>query len=105
MEHELAQSSEAVAHAIHVGWLWLIPLFPLVGSTINFLAGLRLQRAFGKRLNHAIAVGVMVLSCIVAEVAFWKMVASEPHQRFFEDHLWTMWQSGALKVDLSFGLD
>jgi len=36
----------------------------------------------------------MVLSCIVAEVAFWKMVAAHPHERFFENQLWTMWQSG-----------
>ena len=105
MEHELASQNEAVAHAIEVGWLWLIPIFPLVGSAINAFLGLRLQRAYGKRVNHAIAVSAMVLSCIVAEVAFWKMFAAAPHDRFFENHLWTMWQSGALKVDLSFGLD
>src|SRR5207245_876639 len=53
-----------------------------------------------------IAVGAMVFSCLVAEIAFWKMVfAHHPQERFFEDHLWTMWQSGSLKVDLSFGLD
>jgi len=44
----------------------------------------------------------MVLSCIVAEVAFWKMVAAHPHERFFENHLWTMWQSGSLRANLSF---
>jgi NADH-quinone oxidoreductase subunit L len=104
MEHDLAQT-EAVARAIEVGWLWLIPFFPLAGSAINAFAGLRLQRAYGKRANHAIAVGAMLLSCLVAEVAFWKMFAAAPADRFFENHLWTMWQSGALKVDLSFGLD
>src|SRR5436305_9688270 len=105
MEHELAQHNEAVAQAIHVGWLWLIPLFPLAGSAINVAFGPRLQRTLGKRANHAVAIGAMLLSCIVAEVAFWKMFAAGPHERFFEDHLWTMWQSGVLKVDLSFGLD
>src|SRR5207253_7123173 len=60
---------------------------------------------YGKRANHAIAVGAMALSCIVAEIAFWTMFSRPVEQRFFEDHLWTMWQSGALKVDLSFGLD
>jgi NADH-quinone oxidoreductase subunit L len=100
MEHK-----EAIANAIHVGWLWLIPVFPLVGTALNAFLGTRLQKRYGKRAVHAIAVGAMVLSCAVAEIAFWKMVFSQPHERFFEDHLWTMWQSGSLKVDLSFGLD
>ena len=99
------EPNQNIARAALVSWLWLIPLFPLVGSAINAFLGLRLQRAYGKRANHAIAVGAMLLSCIVAEVAFWKMFAAAPDHRFFENHLWTMWQSGVLKVDLSFGLD
>jgi NADH-quinone oxidoreductase subunit L len=105
MEHELANNSEAVAHAIEVSWLWLIPLFPLVGSALNVAFGPRLQKQYGKRANHLIAVGAMLLSCVVAEVAFWKMFAAQPADRFFENHLWTMWQSGVLRVDLTFGLD
>src|SRR6266850_1430275 len=100
MEH-----NQAIAHAIEVGWLWLIPAFPLFGSAINAFFGARLQKAYGKRVNHAIAIGAMVLSCVVAEVAFWKMIAAEPGHRFFENHLWTMWHSGALDVQLGFGLD
>src|SRR5436853_1757760 len=101
MEH-----NEAIANAIQVGWLWLIPAFPLLGAAVNALLGARLQKGYGKRAVHAIAVGAMVLSCAVAEIAFWKMVfAHHPQERFFEDHLWTMWQSGTLKVDLSFGVD
>src|SRR2546422_4666806 len=100
MEHK-----EAIANAVQVGWLWLTPAFPLLGWALNAFLGARLQKKFGKGAVHAIAVGAMVLSCVVAEVAFWKMVFAHPHERFFEDHLWTMWQSGALKADLSFGLD
>src|ERR671936_2668107 len=100
MEH-----TQAIATAIQVSWLWLIPALPLLGSALNLFLGARLQKAYGKRAVHVIAVGAMVLSCLVAEVAFWKMVLAHPHERFFEDHLWTMWQSGALKVDLGFGLD
>jgi NADH-quinone oxidoreductase subunit L len=100
------ENREAIANAVQVGWLWLIPAFPLLGAALNAFLGARLQKKLGKGAVHAIAVGAMVLSCLVAEVAFWKMVfAHHPHERFFEDHLWTMWQSGALKVDLSFGLD
>src|SRR5438552_777073 len=100
MEH-----SENIARAIEVGWLWLIPFFPALGSALNLAFGPRLQKAYGKRPVHVIAVGAMLLSCIVAEVAFWKMIAAAPADRFLENHLWTMWQSGALRVDLSFGLD
>ena len=100
MEHK-----EAIATAIQVGWLWLIPALPALGTVLNLAFGARLQKKYGKRPVHAIAVGAMVLSCVVAEIAFWKMVFSEPQHRFLEDHLWTMWQSGALKIDLGFGLD
>src|SRR3954471_17157394 len=99
------ENKEAIANAVQVGWLWLIPAFPLLGAAVNAFLGARLQRAYGKRANHVIAVGAMVLSCLVTEVAFWKMIAAEPSGRFFEDHLWTMWKSGALDVKLAFGLD
>src|SRR5947208_1057375 len=99
MEHK-----EAIANAVQVGWLWLIPAFPLLGTALNAFLGARLQKKFGKGAVHAIAVGAMVLSCVVAEVAFWKVAASGPAHRFFADRRWTMWQSGALKVGLSFGL-
>src|SRR5205085_485106 len=79
--------------------------FPLLGTALNTAFGPRLQKLYGKRAVHIVAIGAMVLSCLVAEVAFWKMLATPEHERFFEDHLWTMWQSGVLKVDLSFGVD
>src|SRR5436190_1817614 len=97
--------NEAIANAIQVGWLWLIPAFPLLGTALNAFLGARLQKKFGKGAVHAIAVGAMVLSCVVADIALIKMLGAEPAGRFFENHLWTMFQSGTLKVDLSFGLD
>jgi NADH-quinone oxidoreductase subunit L len=107
MEHTApAETAEVVAHAVQVSWLWLIPAFPLIGSAINAFLGKPLQDRAGKRANHAIAITAMVLSCLVTELVFWtKMFPAGPHDRFLEDHLWTMWQSGALKVDLSFGID
>ena len=106
-EHELAQhAGEAIARSVEVGWLWLIPFFPLVGAALNTAFGLRLQRRFGKRANHAIAITAMALSCIVCELVFWtQLLPRAPHERFLENHLWTMWQSGFLKVDLAFAID
>ena len=106
-EHELAQhAGEAIARSVEVGWLWLIPFFPLLGAAINAFLGLRIQRRFGKRANHAIALAAMALSCIACELVFWtQLLPRAPHQRFLENRLWTMWQSGFLHVDLSFGID
>ena len=110
MEHELAnhgaEATSAIVQAAEVSWLWLIPFFPLVGAAINAFLGLRIQRRFGKRAVHAIAVGAMLLSCLVTELVFWTQLWNRPpEQRFVENHLWTMFHSGALKVDLSFGID
>jgi NADH-quinone oxidoreductase subunit L len=102
------QAAEAlqIVHPHAWGFLFLIPLFPLLGAAINAFFGLRLQRKFGKRANHTIAIAAMALSCLVAEIAFWGVLFGKPpEERFIRDELWTMWQSGALRVDLSFALD
>ena len=98
--------TETLVHPQRWGYLFLIPLFPLIGAAINAFLGAHLQRRYGKRVNHGIAIGAMVLSCIVAEVAFWGVLwGRPPHERFIRDTLWTLWQSGALRADLSFALD
>ena len=38
MEHH-----DDIARAIEVGWLWLIPFFPLLGAALNVFLGPRLQ--------------------------------------------------------------
>jgi len=45
-----------IAQAAHVSWLWLIPFFPLLGSAINTAFGPRLQKRYGKRAAHTVAV-------------------------------------------------
>jgi len=86
--------NEAIANAIQVGWLWLIPALPLLGSALNAFLGPWLQRAYGKRANHAIA---RRRWCSPASSRrspsgrWWPRTRTE---RFFEDQLWTMWQSG-----------
>src|SRR3990172_4873005 len=64
----------AAAHGAHEivrliphdsAWLFLIPLFPLVGFVINALAGAWIQRSMGKKANHTLAIGAMVLSWLV----------------------------------------
>ena len=48
--HTAAQLGPLATQA--AGYLWLIPLFPLLGAFINAAFGLRLQRRFGKGMVH-----------------------------------------------------
>ncbi|MGC4114640.1 MAG: NADH-quinone oxidoreductase subunit L [Myxococcales bacterium] len=106
----------AAAHGAHeavqlvaqrADWLWLIPLFPLIGFTINALAGHKLQKTFGKKANHLIAIGAMVASWCVALFSWIGMIQLQDHsQRLFHQVLWTIANpGGGFKVDLAFALD
>jgi NADH-quinone oxidoreductase subunit L len=112
MGHETLQAAAIAAHhgagialAQPMGFLWLIPLFPLAGALVNALAGARLQARFGKRAVHFIAIGAMLLSSATAEVALYKLLLQPEERRFFRDVLWTMWQSGSARADLAFAVD
>ncbi len=85
--------------------LWLIPLFPLLGALINGLCGRSVQARFGRRAVHAIALGAMGLSSLLAIVAVCKLTALPPAARFLLDRRWNMLSVGALHVDLAFALD
>ncbi|HEY3446084.1 MAG TPA: NADH-quinone oxidoreductase subunit L [Myxococcales bacterium] len=116
-EHGAAAAGHgaAAAHGAHeavqlvnqtANWLWLIPLFPLIGFTVNALAGHWLQKTFGKKVNHLIAIGAMVASWLVALFSFIGMVQVEPSQRLFHQVLWTLANpGGGFKVDFAFALD
>jgi NADH-quinone oxidoreductase subunit L len=103
MEHGIHQLGPILVE--RVSTLWLIPLFPLVGAAINATVGLHLQRAFGKRAVHAIGVGAMVLSLLVALLTFAQMVGLPAERRFLQDTLWNLFTAGRLTVDLAFALD
>ncbi|WP_242345910.1 NADH-quinone oxidoreductase subunit L [Anaeromyxobacter terrae] len=89
----------------HVSYLWLIPLFPLVGAAINALVGWKLQRMFGKKIVHRIAVTAMLAAFAVALRAFWQLLHLPADERFLQDTLWNMLTAGRVTVDLAFALD
>src|SRR5262249_46148873 len=66
---------------VTVGYLWLIPFFPLLGFATNAFAGHWIQRRFGKKYVSYIAVGAMVLSFAVAMVALIQMLGLPPSDR------------------------
>ncbi|MBI5549652.1 MAG: NADH-quinone oxidoreductase subunit L, partial [Deltaproteobacteria bacterium] len=106
--HGAAAAHEAAVQLApqHHAWLWLIPLFPLIGFTINALFGLKLQRALGKRANHTLAIGAMVASWVVAVGCFVAMLQAPTEQRLFRQILWNILDTGnGFRIDLGFALD
>src|SRR5574342_719174 len=103
MEHALKELGPIAVH--QAGYLWLIPFFPLLGATVNALAGWKLQTVFGKRAVHLVAVGAMVASLIVALVAFAQLWGLDPEHRFLQNTLWNLLTAGRVSVDLGFALD
>jgi NADH-quinone oxidoreductase subunit L len=103
MEHATHQLGPILVE--RVSYLWLIPLFPLVGAAVNALFGLRLQRAYGKKVVHTVAVGAMALSFLVALYAFAQMLGLPADRRFLQDTRWNLLTAGRLTADLGFALD
>ncbi len=72
-------------HPIPVTFIRLIVLLPLIGATINFLAGAWLQKTFGKRAISLVGCGVVILAFLLAVRAFLGMIGLPPDNRFMLD--------------------
>ena len=94
-----------IQHVHLSGILWLIPVLPLVGATINAFFGARIQRTAGKRAIATIAIAVMVLAAALAAYALVTLIRLPEHERFLLDHRWTMWRIGALDVNFDLAMD
>ena len=113
MEHATSELVPVVVS--QAKYLWLIPLFPLIGATINAAFGWTLQALFGekpeakggrgKQLVHSIAVTAMAAAFAVALYAFFQLKALPAEDRFIQQTLWNMFTAGRLSVDLAFALD
>ncbi|MCM2333128.1 MAG: NADH-quinone oxidoreductase subunit L, partial [Anaeromyxobacteraceae bacterium] len=113
MEHATSELVPVVVS--QVKYLWLIPLFPLIGATINATLGWKLQAMFGekpgmkggrgKQVVHSIAVTAMAAAFAVAVYAFFQLKALPAEGRHLQQTLWNMLTSGRLVVDFAFALD
>src|SRR5260370_35776605 len=92
-------------HPIPVTFIRLIVLVPLIGATINFLAGAWLQKTFGKRAICLVGCGVVILAFLLAVRAFHGMIGLPPEYRFMLDDLWKWFDVGGLNLDIAFWLD
>jgi NADH-quinone oxidoreductase subunit L len=113
MEHATSELVPVVVS--QVSYLWLIPLFPLIGAIINATIGWKLQGLFGekpgqkggrgKQVVHSIAVTAMAAAFAVAVYAFFQLKALPSEGRFLQQTLWNMFTAGRLTVDFAFALD
>ncbi|HEY8212348.1 MAG TPA: hypothetical protein VIG99_32920, partial [Myxococcaceae bacterium] len=76
------------------GFLWLIPFFPLLGSAINAVFGLRLQRRFGKLVTSHIAIGAMALAFAVAAYSWVTLLQLPAEERYLVNDLWSLLSVG-----------
>src|SRR5262245_21867446 len=95
----------AVQQFERVSWLWLIPLFPFIGATVNGILGKKLQDKLGKKAVHTIAIGMMAAAALVSIVAFVKLLGLPTHERFLYDQVFPMLRVGSLRVDMAFAID
>ncbi|MBE0616582.1 MAG: NADH-quinone oxidoreductase subunit L, partial [Proteobacteria bacterium] len=79
-------------------FIWLIPLFPMVGALINGLLGKRLP----KSLVHWIACGSVFLSFAVSVWGFATLRALPASERVLTQTLFEWIAAGTVKIDLAY---
>jgi NADH-quinone oxidoreductase subunit L len=94
-----------VSDPIAVGYLRWIILAPLIGAAINGLLGARLQKSAGKTPIAIIACVPVLISFVLAVVAFGQLLGLEPSQRFLLDSMSEWIHVGHLNVDFAFLVD
>lgn len=82
-------------------YVWLIPLFPLIGVIINGLIGIRFPKGLVGFIGSLTIFASFVVSCCI----FWELIQLPADQRVFETVLWEWVPAGDLLVNLGFLVD
>ena len=80
---------------------WLIPMFPLVGSAINGLWGLKI----GKKKVGYVACGSVALAFITTLIVLLGLILKPPEERLFEQTLFSWITAGDFKVEWAYQID
>src|SRR5215471_9246207 len=81
--------------------LRLIPLMPFIGAALLMLFG----RKWKRDTVTVVAVGSILLSCLVTFDAFFTRLPEAQAAGGLRDVVWTWFQTGDLKIDLAFRMD
>ncbi len=89
----------------HISWLWLVPVLPLLGAFINGTFGAKIQRRYGEKPIHALAILMPTLSFLITAVYFVQMLGlpAEARQMLCSLNDWI--RIGDFRVPLAFWLD
>lgn len=82
-------------------FIFLIPLFPLIGAVLNLLLGARLGKRFVGRLGCA----VVLLSFITSVWMFLNLLSLPPDLRILTNQVFTWVQVGHFRADVAFLID
>ncbi len=82
-------------------YIYLIPLFPLIGFLLNGVLGKRLGKSFVSCVGCA-SIG---FAFAVAALAFYDLLGRHPEERTLVNVLWSWMAVGGFKVDLAFMID
>jgi NADH-quinone oxidoreductase subunit L len=85
--------------------LLLIPLFPLIGATINAFFGKRIQDNLGVGAVHGIAIAMPAISCVISWVLFFQLLGMEPEKRALFQVGWDWMNVGLVDARFAFWLD
>ena len=89
----------------HAPYLALLPLFPLIGATINGLWGQKIQEKYGKKPIHWVATGALMLSALVALYSFVVLIGLEPENRALSWIGWDWIVIGFVDARFAFWVD
>ena len=82
-------------------YLWLIPLFPLLGVIINGFFGWKM----GHRIVGILGSSTIGLSFVAAVLVYLDLIQLPPHDRVFTETLFTWLAAGSLSVKIGFLID
>nr|BAL57970.1 NADH dehydrogenase I subunit L [uncultured prokaryote] len=82
-------------------YIWLIPIFPLIGFIINGIIGFRINRHF----VSMIGCGSVFLSFLISLFAFRELILIDAEQRFFHKVLYSWISVGSFNASFGFQLD
>ncbi len=83
-------------------YVWLIPLFPLIGFAINGLLGKKIKN---EKIIGGLGTVMVVCSFIVSALILLQLLGLPGEERHFEKTLFTWIQSGNFKADIGFLID
>lgn len=84
-----------------IEYIWLVPLFPLLGVILNGVLGIR----FPKWIIGLIGCTTILLSFLLSCLIFWELIQLPPEARVFEVPLYKWIPCGDLQVNIGFLVD